>query len=121
MVRDGNAVNTVMPGKTESLDDIAAAFQPILAAGGARRAIIFGSYCRGQADEYSDIDLVILKDTEVPFLDRYTDFKDLFLAMLKAIQVLVYTPDEFEDMRARGNPFILDVIEDGVVIYEAGR
>ncbi len=102
-----------------SLEDIKLSFAPVLKAGGAVRGIIFGSYARREADEYSDVDLVIIKETAIPFLDRYTDFQGLFRATPKALQILVYTPEEFDDMQARGNPFILNVIEDGVVIYEA--
>ena len=91
----------------------------MLEAGGAARAIIFGSYGRGDADEYSDIDLVIIKRTDLPFLDRYTDFGELFRVTPKALQILVYTPEEFDRMQENGNPFILNVIEDGTVIYEA--
>ena len=94
-------------------------FCPVLQAGGADRAIVFGSYARGEADEYSDIDLSIIKETELPFLDRYTDFEDLFLVAPKALQIVVYRPCEFEAMRDGGNPLVLNVIKDGVVIYEA--
>jgi len=107
------------PGTILSLEYMKQTFAPILKAGGADRAIIFGSYARGEADEYSDIDLVIIKETDLLFLDRYTDFQGLFNLARKALQILVYTPEEFDDMRARGNPFILNVIEHGVVIYEA--
>ena len=105
-------------GKT-SLDKIKSSFTSVLEDGRAQRAIVFGSYGRGNADEYSDIDLVIIKETDIPFLDRFRDFDGLFRVTPKALQVLVYTPGEFNDMRDRGNPFILNVIEDGVIIYEA--
>ena len=109
----------VMRSDVVPLECIKRCFAPVLAAGGAKRAILFGSYARGEADEYSDVDLVIIKETGLPFLDRDTDFQGLFEATRKALQILVYTPDEFERMRAGGNPFILNVIKDGVVIYEA--
>ena len=108
-----------MAGKTLTLDEIKRDFTSVFVAGGARRAVLFGSYGRGDADEYSDIDLVIIKETQTPFLERYKEFPGLFDAVRKALEVLVYTPDEFDAMRDRGNPFISKVIEDGVVIYEA--
>ena len=108
----------MVPGTILSLEKIRGSFAPVLKAGGAKRAIVFGSYARGEADEYSDVDLVIIKETALPFLDRYTDFQQLFQVTRKALQILVYTPDEFEGMKARGNTFILNVIKDGVVIYE---
>ena len=52
------------------------------------------------------------------FLDRYRDFDGLFRVTAK-VQMLVYTPEEFEQMRDSGNPFIEKVIEDGITIYEA--
>ena len=39
----------------------------------ARKAIVFGSVARGEADEWSDLDLVIVADTHRPFLERYLD------------------------------------------------
>jgi predicted nucleotidyltransferase len=102
-----------------SHDELKRALAPGLKAGGAERAILFGSCARGEADEYSDVDLVIVKSTETPFLDRYKEFEGLFNMVRKALDVLVYTPEEFVAMRDRGNPLILKVMEDGIVIYEA--
>ncbi len=110
---------TAMTKIKVSLEEIKRSFAAVLEKGGAQRAIIFGSYARGEADEYSDIDLVIIKNTETPFLDRYRDFDGLFSVMPNALEILVYTQEEFESMRDGGNPFILNVVEDGIVIYEA--
>ena len=99
------------------MENIRVAFVPVLEGGRAERAIILGSYARDEADEYSGVDLVIIKKTDLPFLDRYTDFNSLFRVTPKALQVLVYTPEEFDSMRDTGNPFINDVIKDGVAIY----
>jgi predicted nucleotidyltransferase len=34
------------------------------------KIILFGSYCTGQIGERSDLDVVIIKETTAPFLDR---------------------------------------------------
>ena len=34
------------------------------------RVILFGSYARGDVDEYSDVDVVVIKQTERRFLER---------------------------------------------------
>ena len=93
-------------------------FAPLLQHGGASKAILFGSYARGEADGCSDLDLAIIAETEKPFLDRYQDPWDLLLAWPRGMDLLVYTPEEFERMQAEGNPFIERVVEEGVVIYE---
>ncbi len=36
------------------------------------------------------------------------------------LDLLVYTPAEFAEMRAEGRPFIEDLLRDGVVVHEAG-
>ena len=82
-----------------------------------KRVILFGSGARGEEDRYSDIDLVIIKETEERFLDRINSIYEI-LQPLCAIDVLVYTPDEFERMRQEGNPFIEKVLQEGMVIYE---
>ena len=42
----------------------------MLRSAGAARAIVFGSWARGEADGYSDLDLVVVMDTGRPRLDR---------------------------------------------------
>jgi len=84
----------------------------------ARKAIVFGSVARGDADEWSDLDLVIVADTPRPFLERYRDFEGIY-DVWRRLDLLVYTPEEFSRMRAQGRAFIEHVLQTGVVIHEA--
>ncbi len=84
----------------------------------ARLAIVFGSVARGEADEWSDLDLVIVADTTRPFLERYLDFEGIY-DVWPRLDLLIYTPDEFTCMRAEGRPFIQHVLDEGAVVYEA--
>lgn len=84
----------------------------------AHRAIVFGSVARGDADEWSDLDLVIVADTSRPFLDRYRDFEGIY-EVWPRLDLLIYTPDEFAEMQAQGRPFIEHVLREGTVIHEA--
>ncbi len=81
------------------------------------KVIPFGSRARGEDDPCSDIDLVIIKETEQRFLDRIASVYEV-LQPARAIDVLVYTPDELERMRQEGNPFIEKVLQEGMVVYE---
>lgn len=78
---------------------------------------LFGSAAFDEADEYSDLDVVILKRTEAPFLDRLSEVARLLPPELGAIDILVYTPEEFDVMRRDGNAFAEMVAEEGRVIY----
>jgi predicted nucleotidyltransferase len=87
--------------------------------GPARKAIVFGSVARGEADAWSDLDLVIVADTSRPFLERYLDFAGVY-DVWPRLDLLVYTPAEFSDMQAEQRPFIEHLLREGVVIHEAG-
>lgn len=84
----------------------------------ARKAIVFGSVARGDADAWSDLDLVIITETSRPFLERYRDFEGIY-DVWRRLDLLVYTPEEFARMQAEGRPFIEHVLREGVVIHEA--
>ena len=84
---------------------------------GAEKAILFGSSAREEADRWSDIDLIVIKRTDRRFLDRLADIIDIIQPDF-ALDVLVYTPEEFERMLAEGNPFLTRAVEEGRVIYE---
>ena len=104
-----------------SLDQIRQNLLPLLKEGDATKAVVFGSYARGDADEHSDLDLIIIAETDRRFLERHKDFLGVLDAWGGGIDVLVYTPAEFSDMVAHHNPFIERALAEGVVIYEEQR
>lgn len=87
---------------------------------GALKALVFGSYARGTATKRSDLDVVIIEETSQPFLkriDRY--FDPLFERLGLAVEVLVYTPEELDNIKHR--PFIQTILREGIVVYESGN
>ena len=101
-----------------TLESIRDSLAPILERGGATKAIVFGSFARGDADEHSDLDLIIVAESDRTFFHRHEDFKGVPDVWRKGLDMLVYTPDELSDMVACGNPFIERALQEGVVIYE---
>lgn len=79
-----------------------------------RLVLLFGSLARGDAREHSDIDLIVVKETEKRFLDRLDEF---YNDAREAMDVLVYTPQEFEEMKER--PFVKRALKEGKILYEA--
>ncbi len=109
------------PGKIPTIADIRDLLGPPLADCGADKAVVFGSYARGDAHERSDLDMIVVSDTDKRFLQRIEDYWPVFHAwwtLRKSFDLLVYTPEEIAHMQARGNPFIDKVLSEGVVIYE---
>lgn len=88
-----------------------------LAAFDADKGILFGSAARGDADRFSDIDLIVIKRTDRRFLDRLADVIEAIRPDF-ALDVLVYTPEEFERMLEEENPLVTRAVEEGKVIYE---
>jgi len=79
------------------------------------KVISFGSYAQGRRDLFTDIDLIIIMETEKDFLRRTAEMYQLLHSDVD-MDLLVYTPDEFQEMQKRG--FIRHALENGQVIYE---
>jgi predicted nucleotidyltransferase len=80
------------------------------------KIILFGSLARGEGDEVSDIDLIVIYQTDKAFLDR---MKELYLSwsIAKAVDILAYTPGEFEKMMDESS-FVAEAVREGEVLYE---
>jgi predicted nucleotidyltransferase len=82
------------------------------------KIILFGSLATDTVTQWSDIDLVIIKETSKPFLARLKEVALLCYAPV-GVDFLVYTPTEFEQMIAERNPFIIDeIIQNGKLLYD---
>jgi len=57
------------------------------------RIILFGSRAEGKGTEASDIDLVIVKETNKRLLDRRIELETLLADRAVPIDALVYTPE----------------------------
>jgi uncharacterized protein len=82
------------------------------------RIYVFGSWARGEEDDLSDLDLVLIKETKAPFLDRLHEVARLLPKEVGGVDILVYTSEEFRRMQAQGNAFIETVLDEGRLIYE---
>lgn len=64
------AVPTRRAGTVISEDTIAQAVATLVAAANPKRIVLFGSYARGDADEGSDLDLMVVSADEMARLRR---------------------------------------------------
>jgi len=74
---------------------------------------IFGSYSRGKADLFTDLDIILIIKTDKPFLERMKEIYSL-LALPVDADILCYTPEEYNRIRSRG---FFKAMEE-VVLYE---
>lgn len=82
------------------------------------KIILFGSLAREDFDEYSDLDIVIIKQTDKRFLERLREVVGFLPPHRGGIDIFVYTPEEFVRMKEEENPFIEQVLKDSKILYE---
>ena len=81
------------------------------------KIILFGSRVEGKDNEGSDIDLVIVKETEKRPLDRRIEVETLLSDRAVPIDIVVYTPDEMRNLYFMGSPFVEEIVEKGRLLY----
>jgi len=97
-------------------DQIVARIRDYLEGTDVIRAILFGSFARGEADVVSDVDLMLVEASDARFTERGLRHLALF-RMGFALDLLIYTPEEFDRMKSEGRPFIETICREGVEIH----
>lgn len=100
-----------------TLEDLAKKAAKPLAAAGAERAVVFGSWATGSADGYSDLDIAVVLETDLPRIERGRLLAGLVEALPVAVDLLVYTPKEFARGTAAGLGVFDAIAREGVTIY----
>lgn len=81
---------------------------------GARRVYLVGDFATGRVTAETELELVIVQDTDEPF-HRRADFWVTHLRPRLGTRFLVYTPEEFDDLSAR-DPLLQHAERLGVVV-----
>ena len=92
----------------------------LVQAADPRLIILFGSYAEGRANEDSDVDLVVVTETE----DRWKTIGDLRSIVRpylgdRPLDLLVYAPDRWEEVRHLRGFIPQEADLYGVRLYEA--
>lgn len=87
-----------------------------LAELGARLVVLFGSEARGERNPLADLDLLVVLDSDEPFVARTVHLYER-LELTVPADILVYTPEEFE--RMRDTPFVKRALAEGRILHAA--
>ena len=79
--------------------------------------ILFGSHARGDARSDSDLDLLVILETDLPYMERSSLIDDLFGWHLWPMDVFVYTRFEFETDKNCLGTLISFIVKDQKVLY----
>jgi uncharacterized protein len=82
------------------------------------KIIVFGSYAGGDPGPDSDLDLLIVMESELPRYKRGLAVRKLFDPLPCPMDILVYTPAEVSYWQGTINHIITEAFQSGRVCYE---
>lgn len=82
------------------------------------KIILFGSHARGDFDEESDVDLLVVADLELPPAERVPALRRSLAGFPVACDIIVKTRAEYDRWRPALNHIVSMAEEEGVVLYE---
>lgn len=87
-----------------------------------QKVVLFGSYAGGTPRPDSDIDLLIIKETQERFFDRLFRVRQAISGTHDGIplDLIVLTPQELNARLEIGDQFIEEILERGRVLYVCG-
>ena len=84
------------------------------------KIILFGSHAWGKPHVYSDLDLLVLMDSEKAMVDRMVDVSGEAEVRFLPMDVLVVTPAELRARLELGDSFYHNILNRGRILYERG-
>jgi uncharacterized protein len=100
------------------MDQIAEIIDRIVRELAPEKIILFGSHARGDAREDSDVDLLVVAETDLPLRGRFPVVRRLLADFPAAFDVFWKTPDEYQRWRNVVNHVVFFAEKYGKVVYE---
>ena len=101
---DSNKINDIV-------NRIATKFNP-------EKIILFGSYASNSQNDDSDLDLLIIQDTDQPIQTRGFDIRMSLIGTMIPFDILIYTNSEFEKEKDNSFSFLNSAMRNSKVLYE---
>ncbi len=84
-----------------------------------KKILIFGSHARGDTDQDSDLDLLVIIDSQQENREIRREIDRLLTGRRFGIDIIVRKPEEIAENLKDHNPFYLHhIFKDGKVLYE---
>lgn len=110
---------TMEERRAENRANIATALEAVIAYARVHdeiiKVILFGSAARGSINALSDLDVLIIMNTDRDFYHRNQEIMGA-LGVPVDVDILCYRPDEIE--RNSSRPFFRHILTEGKVVYE---
>ena len=82
------------------------------------KIILFGSYAAGNPNDDSDLDLFVIKESDLPRPQRTVQVRKMLYGSMVPIDLIVYTPQEINDSKENKFSFVYKVLSTGKTLYE---
>ncbi|HBQ28937.1 MAG TPA: hypothetical protein DD719_06040 [Desulfotomaculum sp.] len=79
---------------------------------------LLGSRARGNSRADSDLDILVIMDSDLPQWKRPAPIRRTLTGLFPAKDIVVYTPQEIEGWNAVPNAFITSILREGRILYE---
>ena len=81
------------------------------------KVILFGSYAYGTPDLDSDVDLLVVMDSDESMAQRIRRVTEVAKVRFLPMDIIVRTPTEMVERLAIGDFFLAEILEKGKVLY----
>ena len=92
--------------------------QRIVESFSPEKVILFGSQASGAPRADSDIDLLVIMNSQLTTIQHAVEVKRACRPRFVSMDVLVKTPEELATRLQQGNLFLRQILEQGRVLYE---
>ena len=82
------------------------------------KVILFGSYATGIPNADSDVDILIIKDTDLPRYKRGKYIRKYLTDFRFPKDIIIYTPSEIERWKDCQLAFITSAVNNGEILYD---
>jgi predicted nucleotidyltransferase len=90
----------------------------ITTVGNPLKIILFGSHARGDARPDSDLDILIVEETDLLRHKRGRTYRQALIDVYPSKDIVVWTPEEIAQWANVPNAFITTALAEGHVLYE---
>ena len=90
----------------------------IVEAFNPNKIILFGSHAYGQPTPDSDVDLLVVMESDDRPVERAAKISRVLRPRPFPMDILVRTPEEIQHRLAMGDQFIREILERGRILYE---
>ncbi len=92
--------------------------QRIQLVGNPLKIILFGSQARGEAHVNSDLDLLVVEESDLPRYQRAPRYYQALVGLSPAKDITVWTPAEIQEWAAVPHAFVTTALREGIVLYK---